>query len=110
MLKKILIGILITSGLALNADSLEFKKGISLDYDPLVVGENTLKIIGLKENQLAKIKVFMPEMPGMPYMETKSKFKNSKANINLSMSGTWQVQLFIKTKDKIDKYRGSFNL
>ena len=49
------------------------------------------------------VKVFMPAMPGMPYMESVSEAKslgNGKftTNINLSMGGTWQVHIFLTPK------------
>ncbi len=89
---------------------------------PLVVGNNTIAVV-LKKGDNAvtdakvKIKFFMPEMPGMPSMEYKEKFKlDNKSNsykgvVNISMSGTWQYQLKFKTADgKVHKARGSVNL
>ena len=57
----------------------------------------------------------MPEMPGMPYMESKVKGKTTDgvydAKINLSMGGTWQYQIKFKTEDeKVHKIKGSVNL
>lgn len=62
-----------------------------------------------------RIKFFMPEMPGMPYMESKEICKKAgdsfECNVNLPMNGTWQYQLFIKDdKNKDYKYKGSVNL
>ena len=67
------------------------------------------------ENAKMKIKIFMPEMPGMPYMEYKAKAKlingEYKMMINFSMSGTWQYHLKFKTSDKkVHTVRGSFNI
>jgi len=85
----------------------------------LVVGNNTIKIALFKEGKKVdakvKVKFFMPEMPGMPYMESKAKGKTTEgvydAKINLSMSGTWQYQLKFKTADeKVHKVKGSVNL
>ncbi len=89
---------------------------------PLVVGNNTIAV-ALKKEDFAvtdakvKIKFFMPEMPGMPSMEYKEKFKfDNKSNsykgvVNVSMGGTWQYQLKFKTADgKVHKARGSVNL
>ena len=58
----------------------------------------------LKEDTAVKLKIFMPAMPGMPYMESKidavrigdGKYK---ADINLAMSGTWQVHIFLIPKE-----------
>ena len=86
----------------------------------LVVGDNTMFVKLSKDgdivtNAKVKAKFFMPEMPGMPYMEYKDKAKlvgdKYKMMINFSMGGTWQYQLKFKTKDgKIHIVRGSVNL
>ena len=86
---------------------------------PLSVGDNGLVLRLYEKGQPAdakvKVKFFMPEMPGMPYMEfkTKGRFKEGiyRTNINLSMGGTWQYQVKFKTADsKVHKLRGSVNL
>lgn len=86
----------------------------------LVVGDNNLFVKLSKDGEVltnakVKIKVFMPEMPGMPYMEFKSKAKlvgdQYKMLVNFSMGGTWQYHLKFKTDDgKIHTVRGSVNL
>lgn len=86
----------------------------------LVVGNNSFIIELSKDGTVitdakAKIKVFMPEMPGMPYMEYEDKavLENGvyKVNINFSMSGTWQYHLKFKTKDDvIHTVKGSINI
>ena len=87
---------------------------------PLVVGNNEIKVVlkhdgKLVDNAKVKIKFFMPEMPGMPYMEYKTKLKYDdggyKGTVNFSMSGTWQYQLKFKSNDgKVHKIRGSVNI
>ncbi len=86
---------------------------------PLIAGNNTIKIAlfkdGKKIDAKVKVKFFMPEMPGMPYMESKDKGKTTEgvydAKVNLSMSGTWQYQLKFKTADgEVHKVRGSVNI
>ena len=67
------------------------------------------------EGAKVKIKFFMPEMPGMPYMEYEDKAKKVgnvyKMVINFSMGGTWQYHLKFKTSDgAIHTVRGSVNL
>ncbi len=62
-----------------------------------------------------RIKFFMPEMPGMPYMESKDICKNVdnryQCRVNFGMNGTWQYQLFVKGANGQDfKYKGSVNL
>ena len=87
---------------------------------PLVSGNNPIAITIEKDNKVltnakVKAKFFMPQMPGMPYMEYKTKCalkkKKFHCNINLSMGGTWQYQIKFKTSDgKIHKIRGSVNI
>lgn len=86
----------------------------------LIVGDNELFVQLSKDgnaitNAKMKIKVFMPEMPGMPYMEYKTKAKlidgKYKMMVNFSMGGTWQYHLKFKSKDgKIHTVRGSVNI
>lgn len=62
-----------------------------------------------------RVKFFMPEMPGMPYMESKDickKVQNHfECSVNFAMDGTWQYQVFIKDEQGRDyRYRGSANL
>jgi len=86
----------------------------------LVVGENTFFATLEKDGKAVttakvKAKFFMPEMPGMPYMEYKDKAKlidgKYKFMINFSMGGTWQYHLMFKTADgKVHKVRSSVNL
>lgn len=86
----------------------------------LVVGSNELLVELAKdskviENVKVKAKFFMPEMPGMPYMESEENATliNGvyKVNINIPMSGTWQYQLKFKTNDgMVHTIKGSVNL
>lgn len=95
--------------------------GVKLSSEKsLVVGENFIFVELFKEGSVltdakVKIKFFMPEMPGMPYMEFKDKAKlignKYKMMVNFSMGGTWQYHLKFKTKDgKVHTLRGSVNL
>ena len=110
----------------LNADPL-LQEGNKNGYDvklssekSLVVGSNDISIELLKDGEIlsdakVKIKFFMPEMPGMPYMEDEQKGKLVDGvfmlKTNFSMSGTWQYQLKFKTSDgKVHKIRGSVNI
>ena len=122
---KALFALLFTLGL-LHADPL-LQEGNKNGYDiaissekSLVVGNNDIFVKLSKDgtaltNAKVKIKFYMPEMPGMPYMEYKSKGQlvgdSYKLPVNFSMSGTWQYQLKFKTADdKVHKVRGSVNL
>jgi Tfp pilus assembly protein PilW len=86
----------------------------------LVVGDNIFYVTLSKdgkalENAKVKAKFFMPEMPGMPYMEQVGKAElvdgKYKILINFSMGGTWQYHLMFKTADgEVHKIRSSVNL
>jgi hypothetical protein len=122
---KILIGLFLTVGL-LNAQTIE-QNGQKDGYDvklttekSLIVGTNDFFIELSKDGSVitdakVKFKIFMPEMPGMPYMEFEDKATlvdgKYKVNINFSMAGTWQYHLKFKTKDDVvHTVRGSVNL
>lgn len=73
---------------------------------PLSTGNNTINFeVGHKnyKDSTMSVKVFMPAMPGMPYMQSVSEAKSLgdgkfTANVNLSMGGTWQVHIFLTPK------------
>lgn len=86
----------------------------------LVVGKNIFFVKLLKDEKeistaKVKVKVFMPEMPGMPYMEYEENALyvdgKYKVDINFSMAGTWQYHIKFKTDDGIiHTIKGSVNL
>ena len=72
---------------------------------PITAGSNTLKFTITKSGKSidakVSIKAFMPAMPGMPAMVSKvdaTSLGNGiyEAKLNLAMSGTWQLHIFIK--------------
>jgi len=122
---KVISILVFTIGL-LNADPINLE-GSKNGYDvnltsekTLVVGDNivfaTLSKAGVDVTDAkVKIKFFMPEMPGMPYMEYKAKAKfvdgKFKMLVNFAMGGTWQFHLMFKTADgKVHKIRSSVNI
>ena len=125
-MKKIIFMLMFFVGVVLNANVIE-QNGKKNGYD-LKLYTKTTPISGnndffvklskdgaIIDNAKMKIKVFMPEMPGMPYMEYKAKAKRIdgeyKMEINFSMSGTWQYHLKFKTIDKkVHTVRGSVNI
>ncbi len=125
-MKKIIFMLMFFVGIVLNANVIE-QNGAKDGYD-LKLYTKTTPISGNNDfyvtlqkggkvinNAKMKIKVFMPEMPGMPYMEYKAKAKlvngEYKMMINFSMSGTWQYHLKFKTIDnKVHTVRGSVNI
>lgn len=122
---KIVLGFFLTFTF-LNAELIE-QNGQKDGYDvtlksskALVVGSNEFVVELAKDSKIVdnakvKIKFFMPEMPGMPYMESESEAVlvngKYKVNINFSMGGTWQYQLKFKTEDGVvHTIKGSVNL
>jgi len=75
---------------------------------PLSTGLNTLvfdiKVKGeIPKDAQVSIKAFMPAMPGMPAMQSKSSAKDLgngryEAKVNIAMGGTWQIHIFITPK------------
>ena len=122
---KIVIVTMMTLGL-LNAEPIEQngeKDGYELKLTSeksLIVGDNDIFAQLSKDGNSVtdakvKIKIFMPEMPGMPYMEYKAKAKlvdgSYKMMVNFAMGGTWQYHLKFKSKDgKVHTVRGSVNI
>jgi len=88
---------------------------------PLTTGMNRIELHLFKRSTPIKdakvaVKFFMPAMPGMPYMEYKTEAKPIgngvyEATFNASMGGTWQVHIFITTKEgKKYRLKSSVNL
>ncbi|BDY13718.1 FixH family protein [Hydrogenimonas cancrithermarum] len=88
---------------------------------PLTPGTNRLKLKVLKggmplDDAKVALKIFMPAMPGMPYMESKTVAKPLgdglyEATFNTAMGGTWQVYIFVTTKaGKKYRIKTSLNL
>ena len=87
---------------------------------PLSQGMNMLNVKVLDNGKpigdaKVSVKIFMPEMPGMPAMESKSEAMPMNgeymAHVTFSMNGTWQVIIDIETKDgKKQRLKSSVNL
>ncbi len=99
-------------------------KGIEVQLrseKPLTAGTNRLELKLYRSSKPldganVALKIFMPAMPGMPYMESRAKAKPLgngiyEATFNAAMGGTWQVHIFVTTEEG-RKYRlkTSFNL
>ncbi len=122
---KIVLGLFLTFGF-LNAELLEQsgqKDGFDVKLSStkaLIVGTNEFVVELVKDSKVintakVKVKFFMPEMPGMPYMESEENAvlvdRKYKMNINIPMGGTWQYQLKFKTDDGVvHTVKGSVNL
>lgn len=74
---------------------------------PVTTGANTFKFTITKDAKAidgtVALKAFMPAMPGMPAMVSKVEAKNLgngvyEAKLNLAMSGTWQLHIYITPK------------
>lgn len=87
---------------------------------PLAMGMNMFTITVKQNGQIVKdakvsMKVSMPEMTGMPAMESDADVMNMgdsyMAHVTLSMRGTWQVSIIVETKDgKKQRLKSSVNL
>ena len=86
---------------------------------PLVVGNNKLDILlKTKGESLSganvRFKIYMPEMPGMPYMEDSATLNEANGLysgvVNFSMAGTWQVVILVEKDGKKYKIKSSVNL
>ena len=75
---------------------------------PITAGLNTFVFTIAKSAKPitgdVSLKAFMPAMPGMPAMVSKVNATNLgngtyKAKLNLAMSGTWQLHIFITPKE-----------
>ena len=75
---------------------------------PVTAGSNTLKFQITKDGKplsdsKVSLKAFMPAMPGMPAMQSKTEAKSLgngiyEGTLNMAMSGTWQLHIFITPK------------
>ena len=122
-----LIFVLILSATALNAAAFEktatFRttQVVYSAEQPLAVGTNTLDLkLSQKGEPVSDakvtVKLFMPEMPGMPYMEHIADAEPAgdghyKATVSFAMPGTWQLHIFVETADgKKVRLKSSVNL
>ena len=75
---------------------------------PVTAGLNTF-VFTIKKNgkpikdATVSLKAFMPAMPGMPAMESKTTTKSLgngvyEGTVNMAMSGTWQLHIYIAPK------------
>ena len=95
-------------------------KVVITSEQPPHVGINNWKIEIFDENGKAitdgKVSVngYMPPMPGMPEMSFDYPVKKEGSyyisEVNLSMSGTWQITIKLETGDKIIPFKFGFNL
>ena len=93
--------------------------GLDVTYSspkPLVLGNNNISVKIMNHGKVVKgakveFKIFMPEMPGMPYMEEVQSMKANgdiyNGTVNFSMGGTWQVKIFVEKDGKKYKHSSS---
>ena len=102
----IMTGFLFGAAFEKRAQSRNATVTISSDK-PLSTGSNSLKLnIAPKDKtsiEKVEIKAFMPAMPGMPAMESRSTATPAgegryEAIVTLAMSGTWQIHIFLTPK------------
>ncbi len=109
LLLTLILGVSLAEAAAFDKDAKFRTTKVHISSDkPLSTGSNTLvfdiKIKGeIPKSAEISIKAFMPAMPGMPAMESKSSAKNLgdgryEAKVNIAMNGTWQIHIFITPK------------
>ena len=104
----LLLGATLLNAAAFSKDAKYRTTKVHITADqPITAGSNTLKFSITKNGKLidgnVNLKAFMPAMPGMPAMVSKVTAKNLgngvyEAKLNLAMSGTWQLHIFITLK------------
>lgn len=105
---KLILGASLAQAAAFSKDAKHRTTKVHITSEkPVTSGSNTFKFAITKDAKAidaqVSIKAFMPAMPGMPAMESKAKAKSLgggvyEAKLNLAMSGTWQVHIFITPK------------
>ena len=111
---SIVLGMLLAAGVVYADGFVKKGKAGSIQVElmsekPLSTGDNYFTIRLTQNgkpvnNAVIACKVFMPDMPGMPYMESKNgavfeKDGIYKTDLALGMTGTWQLRLYIDTPD-----------
>ncbi|MFH1026131.1 MAG: FixH family protein [Nitrospirota bacterium] len=106
----LIAGVAYAKGLEINKKAGEYNVKVSLEKNPPVVGDNpvTVEIKDASGKYVTDAKVridySMPAMPGMPPMNYKAaatlKGDEYRANMNLSMSGSWNVAVKISRGGK----------
>lgn len=108
ILLTLILGASLVSAAAFSKDAKYRTTKVHITADkPVTAGSNTLQFAITKDGKaidgVVSLKAFMPAMPGMPAMESKTVAKNLgngqyKATLNMAMSGTWQLHIFIIPK------------
>ena len=123
-MKKLIISMIMSASILFGAGFYDKgeTKGITVEVSSdktLSEGDNHITIKLSKNGKAitdAKVraKFFMPEMPGMPYMEYIGMGKLHgdayNAMVNFAMGGTWQYHIQFKLDGKKYTHRGSVNL
>ncbi len=106
----LLLGVTLSHAVAFSKDAKFRSTQVHITANkPLTTGSNTLKFTITKNGKPLKdikvaLKAFMPAMPGMPAMSSKTNAKSLsdgvyEGTLNLAMSGTWQLHIFITPKE-----------
>ncbi|MDQ7066579.1 MAG: FixH family protein [Sulfurimonas sp.] len=108
ILLTLILGASLAQGSAFSKDAKYRTTKVHITADkPVTTGTNTFKFLITKDAKAVdasvSLKAFMPAMPGMPAMVSKVDATNLgnglyEAKLNLAMSGTWQLHIFITPK------------
>jgi len=104
----LLLGVTLVNAAAFSKDAKYRTTKVHITAEqPITSGANTFTFTITKGSKAiigdVALKAFMPAMPGMPAMESKVNAKSLgngvyTAKLNLAMSGTWQLHIFITPK------------
>jgi len=109
ILMVMVLGVSLVNAAAFQKDAKFRSTTVHITADkPLTSGSNVLKFAIKKHGKALQdskvtVKAFMPAMPGMPAMQSKTNAKSLgngvyEAKLNLAMSGTWQIYVYITPK------------
>ncbi|MDF1878100.1 FixH family protein [Sulfurimonas sp. SAG-AH-194-C20] len=108
ILLTLILGASLAHGAAFSKDAKYRTTKVQITAEkPVTAGSNTFKFAITKDTKAidakVSLKAFMPAMPGMPAMVSKVEATNLgngtyEAKLNLAMSGTWQLHIFITPK------------
>ncbi len=108
ILLALILGVSLLNATAFSKDAKYKTTKVQITLEkPVTAGSNTFKFTITKDAKAidakVSLKAFMPAMPGMPAMESKVEATNLsngvyEAKLQLTMSGTWQLHIFITPK------------
>jgi hypothetical protein len=105
-----ILGVSVVNAAAFSKDAKHRTTKVHITSDkPVTAGSNTFIFTITNKgkaltNTKVSVKAFMPAMPGMPAMVSKADATELsdgtyKVTVNMAMSGTWQLHIFLTPKE-----------